>query len=163
MVDHLVNYLRATIPRLRSDGGSSQGRLDAQLAAAEAYLGLMRARIPRLGFEIDVDPSLAGVRIPPMTLISLVENAVKHGIEPKLGPGHVTVSAARVETATGPQLCLSVMDDGVGFGGTTSGTGIGLANIRERLQGIYGDAAGLSLTSVAEGGVCATIHLPIRD
>jgi two-component sensor histidine kinase len=163
MVDHLVNYLRATIPRLRSNGGSSQGRLDAQLEAAEAYLGLMRARIPRLGFEIDVDPSLAGVRIPPMTLISLVENAVKHGIEPKLGPGHVTVSAARVETATGPQLCLSVMDDGVGFGGTTSGTGIGLANIRERLQGIYGDAAGLSLTSVAEGGVCATIHLPIRD
>jgi signal transduction histidine kinase len=68
-----------------------------------------------------------------------------------------------VETATGPQLCLSVMDDGGGFGGTTSGTGIGLANIRERLQGIYGDAAGLSLTSVAEGGVCATIHLPIRD
>lgn len=162
IVDHLVDYLRATIPKLRSDGGSSQGRLAAQLEAARAYLGLMRARIPRLSFEIDAAPDLQTASLPPLTLISLVENAVKHGIEPKVGQGFIRVQARRLQTEQGEQLEVSVHDDGVGFGGSSSGTGIGLANIRERLAALYGCTGGLTLKARPEGGVAAIITVPLR-
>ncbi|MDK2123029.1 sensor histidine kinase [Parachitinimonas caeni] len=162
IVDHLVDYLRATIPKLRSDGGSSQGRLAAQLEAAKAYLGLMRARIPRLSFEIDAAPDLQTASLPPLTLISLVENAVKHGIEPKVGQGFIRVQARRLQTEQGEQLEVSVHDDGVGFGGSSSGTGIGLANIRERLAALYGCTGGLTLKARPEGGVAAIITVPLR-
>ena len=94
-------------------------------------------------------------------LISLVENAIKHGVEPKIGPAQVQVSAAR--TAAG-DLAITVADDGVGFGGagshSTSGTGLGLSNIRTRLQQMYAGRGGLMLTARPGGGVAATITLP---
>ena len=159
MVDRLVDYLRASIPRLRSDGGA-QATLGGQLEMVQAYLGLMAARMPRLQFSVDAPAELLAVPCPPWMLISLVENAVKHGVEPKIGPAHIQVSAQR--TAAG-DLAITVADDGVGFGGagsTTSGTGLGLSNIRTRLQQMYAGRGGLTLTARTGGGVAATITLP---
>ena len=158
MIDRLVEYLRAAIPRLRSDG-SAQATVGAQFDLVRAYLGLMKARMPRLQFTLDAEPELLKARCPPLMLISLAENAVKHGVEPKIGPVQVRVAALR--TADG-RLALTVEDDGVGFGASQSGTGIGLTNIRERLAQLYGDTATLALKARPEGGVAATITLPLE-
>jgi len=159
MIDHLVDYLRSTIPQLRADRAQAFVTLGSQLDAAQAYLGIIQARLPRLASRIDCPAELRSVAIPPLMLISLVENAVKHGIELKMGPGLVCISAAHKE---GDVLELSVADDGVGFGAATSGSGIGLANIRERLKHLYGGEASLSLRAGDNGGVVASIVLPIR-
>ncbi|MFZ6861990.1 sensor histidine kinase [Undibacterium sp. Ji67W] len=160
IVDHLVDYLRATIPKFRSEGSSSQARLQQQLDAARAYLNLMKARIPRLNFSIVSE--IADAALPPLMLISLVENAIKHGIEPKIGPAHIAIVARELMRDKQSFLELSVADDGIGFGGTTSGSGIGLENIRQRLTSMYGDAASLTLKANREGGVTAIICLPLE-
>ncbi|MBR7745858.1 histidine kinase [Undibacterium sp. BYS107W] len=159
IVDHLVDYLRSTIPQMRGDGTSEQGRLAKQLEAARAYLGLMQARIPRLSYSVESE--LKDAAFPPLLLISLVENAIKHGIEPKIGPVHVAVNARYFDDGDEEKLEVSVSDNGVGFGGTTSGSGIGLANIRERLESMYGDKAKLTLKARPEGGVIASIVIPL--
>ena len=161
MVDRLVDYLRASIPRLRSDG-SAQATLGGQLEMVRAYLGLMAARMPRLQFSVDAPADLLAAPCPPWMLISLVENAVKHGVEPKIGPALVQVSAQR--SAAG-DLAITVADDGIGFGGasgqhSTGGTGLGLANIRTRLQQMHGGRGSLALAARPGGGVVATITLP---
>ena len=159
MVDRLVDYLRASIPRLRSDG-SAQATLGGQLEMVRAYLGLMAARMPRLQFSVDAPTDLLAAPCPPWMLISLVENAVKHGVEPKIGPAHVQVTAQRTPAG---DLAITVADDGVGFdasNNSTSGTGLGLANIRTRLQQMYAGRGGLTLAARTGGGVAATITLP---
>jgi LytS/YehU family sensor histidine kinase len=157
MVDRLVDYLRAAIPRLRSDG-TAEATLGAQIDIVRAYLALMTSRLPRLSFDIQVDPSLLPLPFPPLMLITLAENAVKHGIEPKLGPARIVVTA---EQTADRRLSVTVTDDGVGFGAAdTSGSGIGLANLRERLAQMYGAGAELRLKAGAEGGVAATIAVP---
>ncbi|MES2107083.1 MAG: histidine kinase [Pseudomonadota bacterium] len=161
IVDHLVDYLRATIPQMRSDGGSAQARLGPQLEAARAYLALMQARIPRLSYSVEAEPGLQDAPVPPLILISLVENAVKHGIEPKIGAARITVGARQLQADGIACMELSVSDDGVGFGGTTSGSGLGLANIRERLEALHGKQASLTLKAAPGGGVVATILLPL--
>ncbi|HTD02826.1 sensor histidine kinase [Undibacterium sp.] len=161
IVDHLVDYLRATIPQMRSDGGSVQARLGPQLEAARAYLALMQARIPRLSYSVEAEAGLQDASMPPLILISLVENAVKHGIEPKIGAARIAVRARQVQEDGIQSVELSVSDDGVGFGGTTSGSGLGLSNIRERLEAVYGKQASLSLKALPEGGVAAIILLPL--
>jgi hypothetical protein len=160
MIDRLVDYLRAAIPRLRSDGGSAAATLAGQLDIVRAYLGLMAARMPRLAWTIDVAPELLAAPCPPLMLISLAENAVKHGVEPKIGPVHVAVRAAR--TADG-RLEITVADDGAGFAATGNGGGLGLANIRERLQQMYGDRAALALKARPDGGVAAILTLPLDE
>ncbi|MFZ6654882.1 sensor histidine kinase [Undibacterium sp. TJN19] len=161
IVDHLVDYLRATIPQMRNDGSSAQARLRQQLEAASAYLGLMHARIPRLSYSVDSDVKDAA--LPPLMLISLVENAVKHGVEPKIGPVHISVHARQLEHNGETMLELTVADNGVGFAGSSSGSGIGLANIHERLASMYGQRASLVLKARPEGGVAAIILLPLED
>ena len=156
LVDRLVDYLRAAIPRLRSDGGAA-ATLAGQVDIVRAYLALMRTRMPRLRFEIDVPESLAGQRFPPLMLISLAENAVKHGVEPKVGPARIQVQARR---GADGRLAVTVEDDGVGFGGDTAGSGLGLSNLRTRLQALYQGRAELTLRSRPEGGVAATISVP---
>ncbi|PXX45117.1 sensor histidine kinase [Undibacterium pigrum] len=160
IVDHLVDYLRATIPQMRNDGSSAQARLKQQLEAASAYLGLMHARIPRLSYSVDSEVTDAA--LPPLMLISLVENAIKHGVEPKIGPVHVAVLAKQLQQDGQDMLELTVADNGVGFAGSSSGSGIGLANIHERLASMYGKRASLVLKALPEGGVAATILLPLE-
>lgn len=166
IVDHLVDYLRATIPQMRDDGGSVQSRLSKQLDAAHAYLSLMQARIPRLSFS--VESQIVDAAVPPLMLISLVENAIKHGIEPKVGAAHIAVTVRVIETQETqetpepPMLEMRVEDDGVGFGGHNSGSGIGLANIHQRLAAMYGERASLLLKARPEGGVAAIITIPLE-
>jgi signal transduction histidine kinase len=159
IVDHLVDYLRSTIPQMRGDGSTEQGRLAKQLEATRAYLGLMQARIPRLTYSVESE--LKDAAFPPLLLISLVENAIKHGVEPKIGPVHVSVSARYFDQDNEEKLEVAVSDNGLGFGGTTSGSGIGLANIRERLESMYGTRASLVLKARPEGGVTASIVIPL--
>ncbi|QNA87778.1 histidine kinase [Massilia sp. Dwa41.01b] len=162
MIDHLVDYLRATIPQLRADGAQPYVALGAQLDAAQAYLGIIEARMPRLRSRIACPLELRDAAIPPLMLISLVENAVKHGIELKKGPGRIEISATRRQGERGDLLEVAVADDGIGFGTATSGSGIGLANIRERLKHLYGGEAALSLRAGDAGGVVASLVLPLR-
>ena len=158
MIDCLVDYLRASIPRLRSSGGS-EATLGGQLDLVRAYLGLMAARMPRLQWAVDAAPDLQDLPCPPLMLISLAENAVKHGVEPKIGPARITVHARRDEASA---LEITVADDGAGFGTSATGSGLGLANIRERLQQMYQGRAALTLKARAEGGVAATLTLPLE-
>lgn len=162
MIDHLIDYLRSTIPQLRADRASTFVTLGSQCDSVRAYLGVIQARMPRLQAQVECPPALRAALIPPLMLISLVENAVKHGVEPKQGPASVRVSACCREAGGARMLELSVADDGVGFS-ASSGSGIGLSNIRERLKHLYGDAAALALRTGEHGGVVASIVLPLRD
>jgi hypothetical protein len=161
IVDHLADYLRATIPQMRHEAARGSVPLARQLDAARAYLALMHERMPRLAFAVEAEPGLDTAQVPPLMLISLVENAVKHGVEPKAGPARIAVSARRATDAGTALLELEVRDDGVGFGSATSGAGIGLANIQERLAGLYGRQASLTLKALPEGGVAAILRLPL--
>lgn len=166
IIDHLVDYLRATIPQIRHEGGHLLVELGSQIDAVRAYLGVIHSRLPRLAFRVDCPDGLRHCAMPPLMLISLVENAVTHGIEPKKGPVEIVVSVARRQSERQEQLLLTVADDGVGFGGSKgsniSGSGIGLSNIRERLQHLYGGQASLSLTARDGGGLQACIVLPLQ-
>lgn len=159
MIDHLVDYLRASIPRLRSQVGND-ATLGGQLEIVRAYLGLMAARMPRLQWDVQAAPGLLQLPFPPLMLISLAENAVKHGVEPKIGPARIEVRAQR---GPGGALEVTVADDGAGFSaGSVAGSGLGLANIRERLQQMYQGRASLALKARPEGGVAATLSVPVE-
>jgi sensor histidine kinase YesM len=145
----LIAYLKATMPRL-DDGDCLLGR---EMALVRSYLELMHLRMPdRLRFDVAFDPSLQGFPCPPMALLTLVENAVRHGIDPSETGGTITVSGAR----DGETVRLSVRDDGAGMGEAPP-SGTGLQNLRERLAAFYGSAARLELTEVAPHGLLAEI------
>ena len=122
---------------------------------------MMQVRMgKRLQFKLDLPADLAALPVPPLLMQPLVENAIKHGVEPKVQGGRIEV-AARHE---GDALILSVRDTGVGLGTLTSnGTNFGMQQVRERIGTLYGSAAKLELTSIddKEGGTLATIHLPM--
>jgi histidine kinase/histidine kinase/DNA gyrase B/HSP90-like ATPase len=157
LIADLIRFLRAATPSLR-DEKTTLGQ-DAMLA--EAYLSIMRTRLTRrLDHAIDVPSSLADVALPPGMLITLVENAIKHGIEPSPAGGRIDISA-RIQGAT---LIVRVADTGAGLdGGGTPGQGIGLANIRERLKLLYGGAASLELAGNSPRGFVASIVLPAGE
>jgi signal transduction histidine kinase len=160
LIDHLIDYLHSTIPQLRSDRASTFVALGSQLDSVQAYLGIIQVRMPRLRVSVECAPGLRDAAIPPLMLISLVENAVKHGIELKKGPASIRVAAEGVVVDGAPRLELTVADDGIGFNATV-GSGIGLSNIRERLKHLYEGAAALSLRTGEAGGVVASIVLPL--
>jgi signal transduction histidine kinase len=154
MLERLMRYLQMALPSMRSES-STLGR-EAELI--EAYLELQRVRMGRrLAFTVDIAPALRGIEVPPMMLLTLVENAIKHGLAPLREGGRVDVGA-RLDGAT---LRLEVADTGRGFGGGTSGGGTGLANIRARLAAMFGSAAELRLAAQDPRGLCATIRLPL--
>jgi LytS/YehU family sensor histidine kinase len=112
---------------------------------------------PRLRFDVDADPRLCTLEFPPMLLMTLVENALRHGLEPA-GGGHVLVQARR----TSRMLEVEVIDDGVGFGGApSSGTGVGLTNVRRQLAARYAGRARLTLTAGVPRGARARIEIPL--
>jgi signal transduction histidine kinase len=156
LLDQLIQYLRATL-------GSS--RLAATTLAQEfrlmdAYLGLMSVRMgQRLAYALDLPAELAEVEVAPMLLQPLVENAIRHGLEPGIEGGRIDVSAAR----HGGLLVLTVRDTGVGLDvAATPGNGLALRNVRERLAALHGDAAGLTLTPNTPHGAIAEIRMPLR-
>ena len=123
----------------------------------EAYLRIHQIRMgTRLSYELLVPEELGEQRIPTMILLTLVENAVKHGINPALDGGSIRVSASRDQDS----LVLRVADSGRGLV-ATDGHGMGLANIRRRLTMLYGDSAILSLARAATRGVVATVSIPL--
>ena len=156
-LDALVDFLRATIPKLREDCGL-HATLGQQLALCSSYLALMQVRMGgRLTYDVRADEALRAAPFPPSLLITLVENAIKHGIEPRPGPGRIEIDAVR----DGDTLRVQVRDDGAGLQPGLS-TGVGLANVREQLAARYGARAAFVLSPAAEGrGVCAEIRVPL--
>ncbi|MBS0321155.1 MAG: histidine kinase [Proteobacteria bacterium] len=157
LLGHLIAYLRAALPQLRA----ASTTLGKELQLAAAYLNILAMRMgPRLAFTLDVDDALRAHPFPPNMLISLVENAVQHGLEPAVDGGHVTLSAARA----GDALVVTVADTGRGFRDGVvpqPGHGFGLANLRERLAAMYGEAATFTLEHGAGGkGTVARLSIP---
>ena len=163
MLDHLIAFLRATLAASRQ----ATHPLADEFARIDDYLALMKVRMgDRLRAGTALSPELAALAVPPLLLQPLVENAIKHGLEPQRGPGELRVSAA----LDGSMLVLTVIDSGRGLEAAAAarprdpvdaGSGFGLAQVRERLQTLHGDAARLTLAPRAEGGTRAEIRLPI--
>ena len=160
MVDALVRHLRAVLPVVRTDSGAST--LSDQLAICASYLEIMVNRMEgRLAYGIDVPRPLLETPFPPLMLLTLVENAVKHGIEPGLGAGRICIEAERIVRTTDIAIAVRVIDNGVGLS-RSSGHGLGLRNVREQLALRYGDRAALSLVSSPERGTTACIQIPLE-
>jgi hypothetical protein len=158
MQKHLIALLRATMPTMREANAQGTRDLGRELAVIRPYLEILKVRMEdRLQTEIRVSEGLMSAEFPPMMLQSLVENAIKHGLEPKADGGLLTVSAEIVHG----KLAVTVVDTGLGFGkAMTQGTGIGLSNIRERLNLLYGNKASLVVTEPGTGGTSVTITVP---
>ncbi|TAN50011.1 MAG: sensor histidine kinase [Betaproteobacteria bacterium] len=156
MQKNLIALLRASMPGMRE----TETNLGRELAVVRPYLEILRVRMgERLQTEVNVSAGLHSAEFPPMMLQSLVENAIKHGLEPKPEGGTLRVGAEVVHG----RLEVSVADTGVGFGrAATAGTGVGLANIRERLKLLYGGDAELRIADNAPAGTRITVVVPYR-
>lgn len=157
MLDQLIQYLRATLGASRSESTT----LDHEFAAMEAYLGLMGVRMgARLAYRLELPPDLRTVRLPPLLLQPLVENAIVHGLEPTIEGGTVRITAQ----ARDGRLEVCVHDTGRGLHGAAAsrGAGIGIATTRERLHAIYGDRAGIALAAAQPRGALVRITLPLE-
>jgi signal transduction histidine kinase len=162
MIDQLIIYLRGTLAATRTDTTT----LRAEFAQLRAYLDIMSLRMgPRLRFRLELPADIEQVAVPPMLLQPLVENAIKHGIEPKVGSGSIEVIARRTDAG----LDISVMDTGLGLppeveagivADAASGS-YGLLHVRERLKAVYGEHATLTLHRQEPAGVCAQVRIPL--
>lgn len=156
MLERFTDYLRASLGQLRGDTTT----LAQEFAMLEAYLSLMQLRMgERLRVALDLPPDLRDVALPPLLAQPLVENAIHHGLEPKIEGGQVTVTARRVDG----RLLIEVADDGQGLDGPRrrGGNGVALENIRARLQARFGTSASLELLPRPGGGTNARIHIPL--
>ncbi len=154
MLDHMIAYLRSTLAASRNTKHSLQQEFDR----SRDYLELMAIRMgPRLAFELHLPAQLTDVPVPTLLLQPLVENAIQHGLEPKLEGGRLTIAASEEQG----QLRLDVTDTGAGLGDTTHGTGFGLQQVRERLATLYGDAAQVTLAPALPEGTHVRIRLPL--
>jgi signal transduction histidine kinase len=156
LLDSLIHYLRAAVPRL----GDAGNRFDDERQLVAAYLDVMRLRMPdRLSFTLDFAPDTLALACPPAAVLTLVENAVRHGIDPAEDGGRIEVSVQR----SGERVRVRVADTGVGLGQAGIGSsGTGLANLRERLQLGFGADARLSVQPSPPRGTLAEIDLPAR-
>jgi hypothetical protein len=161
MQKNLIALLRASMPTMREANAQSIRDLGRELTVIRPYLEILKVRMEeRLSTEIRVSDGLLSAEFPPMMLQSLVENAIKHGLEPKAEGGTLTVSAEIVHG----RLAVKVADTGLGFGkAATAGTGIGLNNIRERLQLLYGSKGTLTVNENPGGGTAVTITVPYKS
>jgi len=151
---HLIDFLRASMSDMRCE----QVSLATEFGLVESYLAVMQIRMgERLRVRIDLPPALAATPIPSMLVLTLAENAIKHGIEPSLRGGEITVTAH----ADADHIRIAVHDSGVGMS-DTPGSGTGLENVRHRLRLAYGDDAILAL-SEAEPGLLAEILIPRKE
>ncbi len=152
----LVAYLRAAVPRLNEPATT----LGQELQLVRAYLDLMRMRMPdRLRFQLSADDEALALRCPPMTLLTLVENAVRHGIDPSEEGGCIEVEIRR----RGDRCRILVRDDGVGLAADSRGLGTGLAALRERLQLVFAGGAALRISARQPRGVLAELEIPALE
>ena len=155
MLDNFIAYLRQSLTASRAQEGTVKQEVDL----LRNYLELLKIRMgDRLQFEFDIDDDLQSASLPPMLLQPIVENAIKHGLEPKVEGGRVRVSARR----SGETMVLTVADNGLGFSdhADSAGAGVGLANLRERLAVLYDGRAALTVADAAPGTVI-TITAPL--
>jgi signal transduction histidine kinase len=154
----LIQYLRAVLPQMRDN--TLVTNLGREVDMVNAYLDLLKMRMEeRLSVSVQVPGGLRSAAFPPMMLQSMVENAIKHGLECKPEGGHLDVTAEVVDS----RLRVTVTDDGVGFGVMPSkGTGLGLSNIRDRLALLHGKAGHLHIAANSPSGVIATIEVPYQ-
>ena len=153
MLGHLIQYLRHSLPRTQDELAT----LGDELERALAYLEILKIRMgQRLTVQVDIPENLRGTRLPSMMLQTLVENAIKHGLEPRTAGGTVWIRARQSDDT----VSITVADDGEGFNAQTTGTGIGLKNLRERLQLMFGGRASLAVVANFPSGVAATINVP---
>jgi Histidine kinase len=167
MTERLIGYLRHTLDASRRDHAT----VGDELVIIGDYLEILRLRMgERLTYSINAEAAARALPLAPMLLQPLVENAIKHGLEPKIEGGHIAITA----TASAEQLRIQIDDNGLGFGASadTAGLGSGLANMRARLAALYGDAARLAIELPASGAgggaqagtrVAITIALPARS
>ncbi|NKF20982.1 sensor histidine kinase [Solimonas marina] len=152
----LTAYLRAAVPRLHEPAAT----LARELELCRAYLALMHMRIPdRLQYSVRADESALSLVCPPMTVLTLVENAVRHGIDPSEEGGRIDVEVQR----DGDRCRIRVVDTGIGLQASSSGLGTGLATLRERLRLRFGDDAQLRIVAHAPHGVCAQAEFAARE
>jgi hypothetical protein len=153
MLEHLNDYLRATLDAARRDSGT----LGEEFALLRGYLEVLAIRMgPRLAFTLSLPEELAGFAIPPMLLQPLVENAVKHGLEPKIDGGRVDVTAELI----GGNVVVRISDSGLGLGNSsTKGTGVGLSHVLARVAATYGAKGSVKIENRSDG-VTATVTLP---
>jgi len=154
MQKNLIQYLRAALPQMR-EGSTTLGK---EVQLCRAFLEILKFRMEdRMQYSVIVPQGLQSAQFPPMMLQSLVENSIKHGLEPKPEGGALTISA---DIANG-KLRVTVADTGLGFAvAAQPGTGVGLANVRERLAALYGGAARLGVEANSPSGTIVTIEVP---
>lgn len=154
MLNHLISYFRSAMEELRSETSTVAQEMDLVLH----YLAIMKIRMgERLSYSFIIGDSLGDAEFPPAMLISLVENAIKHGLHSK-EDGKLTISAQHENE----QLKVTVEDNGAGFS-SVEGTGVGLSNIRQRLEGIYGKRAWLEVGALNSGGFMSSIIIPLKS
>ena len=150
-----IDHKRAAVPLLHEPAAT----IERELQLVRPYLELMQMRMPdRLQYAMNVDPEVLQVRCPPTTLLTLVENAVRHGIDPSEEGGRIDIDIVRI----GERCVVRVTDTGVGLHQSADGLGIGLTALRERLRLIFGDAAHLRLTANAPRGAAVEIDMPAQ-
>jgi len=153
MQQSFIRYLRSAMPQMREGRRPTLGQ---QVDLSSAFLEIMAMRMEeRLAPVVNVPEGLRSAVFPSMMLQTLVENAIKHGLEPKAEGGRVEIKAEIVDG----ELAVHVIDNGLGFV-PKSEDGVGLANIRERLKALYGGRAELIISVPPAGGTCATIRVP---
>src|SRR3954454_17393598 len=151
----LTAYLRAAVPLLHE----SAATIERELQLVRPYLQLMQMRMPdRLQYAMNIDPAVMQVRCPPTTLLTLVENAVRHGIDPSEEGGRIDIDIAR----RGERCVVRVTDTGAGLDEPATGLGTGLTTLRERLQLIFGDEAHLRLTANGPRGAVGEVDMPAQ-
>jgi sensor histidine kinase YesM len=155
VLDNLIAYLRAAVPRLHQGDTT----LKQEIELVRAYLEVMHMRMPdRLQFTLHADDAALELFCPPMSMLTLVENAVRHGIDPSEEGGRIEV---RVRVRDG-RCRVDVIDTGMGMAKPGSGLGTGLTNLRERMQLAFGGDAQLRLSALEPRGTCAELEFPAR-
>ena len=170
MADDLSDFLRASLEALRHDWST----VEVEMKLANAYCEIAKRRMgSRLSSHIRFDERAKAIKIPPLLVQTLLENAIQHGVEPKATPSNIHVTLDLVGSNGEQRLLLRVVDDGIGFGVSNTstsatnamnagGSGIGLANIRERLNAAYDTRATFTLTANTPSGVIAELNLPVE-
>jgi LytS/YehU family sensor histidine kinase len=154
LLGNLGDYLRVAISR----AGLCEARIGEEIALARSFLAIFQVRMgARLRVHVDVPAELQSALIPALMIGTLVENAIKHGIGPRASGGKVSI----VVRHEGESLRVAIADDGVGFR-ARYGHGVGLANIRARLETLFADSGGLDLVANTRSGITATLRLPYR-